>query len=95
MDFQEVEKLSRFYKVLGEKNRLGILSLLEKEEMCVHQLMCRLNVSQSLVSHQLKILRDENIVITRRRGNEVVYSLADKHIAVLLRIAREHINEDK
>ncbi|MBQ3158385.1 MAG: winged helix-turn-helix transcriptional regulator [Clostridia bacterium] len=95
MDFKEIEKLSCFYKVLGEKNRLGILMLLEKEDMCVHQLMCKLNISQSLVSHQLKILRDANVVITRRRGNEIVYSLADKHIAILLDIAKEHINEDK
>lgn len=93
MDFNEIEKLSSFYKVLGEKNRLGILSLLEKESMCVHELMCKLNISQSLVSHQLKILRDANIVVAARRGNEVVYTLADKHIAILLDIAKEHINE--
>lgn len=95
MDRQEIEKLSSFYKVLAEKNRLGILSLLESQDMCVHELMCKLSISQSLVSHQLKILRDANVVVTRRRGNEVVYSLADKHIEVLLDIAKEHINEGK
>ena len=86
MSVEEIEKLSNLYKVLGEKNRLGILCLL-------HQLMCELNISQSLVSHQLKILRDANIVVSQRRGNEVVYSLADKHIAILLEMAKEHINE--
>ena len=93
MSVEEIEKLSNLYKVLGEKNRLGILCLLEKESLCVHQLMCELNISQSLVSHQLKILRDANIVVSQRRGNEVVYSLADKHIAILLEMAKEHINE--
>ena len=91
---QEVESISNLYKVLGEKNRLGIVYMLNQKEMCVHELTKRLEVSQSLVSHQLKILRDSKVVKTKRRGNEIVYSLVDEHIVKLLEIVKEHLSEE-
>ncbi len=89
----DIGKISKLYKVLGEKNRLGIVYSLEKRDMCVHELTSFLGASQSLISHQLKILREADIVKTSRRRNEIIYSLADDHIVKLLAIAKEHVNE--
>lgn len=90
---QEIDKISKLYKVLGEKNRFGIVYCLRGGQRCVHELCCLLDASQSLVSHQLKVLREAKIVSASRRGNEIVYSLADGHIERLLKIAGEHISE--
>ncbi len=92
-DFDLIEKVSGLYKVLGEKNRLGIVYCLMKKSLCVHELCCLLSASQSLISHQLKILREANILSTLKRGNEVVYTLKDAHIAEFLKIAKNHVRE--
>lgn len=92
-NIEEIDKIAKIYKVLGEKNRLGIVYALEKGKRCVHELCCYLGASQSLISHQLKVLREAKIVSTSRRGNEIVYSLADGHIAKLLKVAKEHVEE--
>ena len=94
-DYELIERISRLYKVLGEKNRLGIVYALNKQSHCVHELCCMLGAEQSLISHQLKVLREADIVKTSKRGNEVVYSLADEHITKLLKLAKEHISEDE
>lgn len=90
---KEIADISKLYKVLGEKNRLHIVYALCDKEMCVHELEELLKISQSLVSHQLKILRDSKIVKTSRRKNEIIYSLDDDHIVELLKIAKAHIDE--
>ncbi len=92
-NYAEIERISKLYKVLGEKNRLGVVYCLEKRSMCVHELCCSLHASQSLISHQLKVLREADIVSTAKRGNEVVYTLKDEHINKLLKIAKEHAKE--
>lgn len=92
-DKELVDKLSKLYKVFGDKNRVGILYALRSDNMCVHELMKVLGAEQSLISHQLRVLRDANIVKTSRRGNEVVYSLADDHVDILLEVGIEHIEE--
>lgn len=89
-----IEKMAKLYKILGEKNRLGIVVSLQREgKMCVHELCCALDASQSLISHQLRILREAQIVSTSKRGNEVVYTLKDDHITNLINLAKEHIEE--
>lgn len=90
----QIEQISKLFKVLGEKNRLHIVYALSKKSLCVHEIEEFLGVSQSLVSHQLKILRDAKIVKTERRRNEIIYSLDDDHIKILLEIAKEHISEE-
>lgn len=84
---------SNIFKVLGDKTRLEILFALETKSMCVGELVNSLGFSQSLVSHQLRVLRDNNIVSTVRNGNKVFYMLADDHITTLLNIAKAHISE--
>ena len=91
---EELQRISKLYKVLGEKKRLQIVFALSNKSMCVHELIKLLGVEQSLVSHQLKILRDIKIVKTERRKNEIVYSLNDHHIVELLTIAKEHVLEE-
>lgn len=91
----QIEKIGKLFKVLGEKNRLHIVFALQTKSLCVHEIEELLGVSQSLVSHQLKILRDAKIVKTEKRKNEVIYSLDDEHISLLLEIAKEHVEENK
>ena len=87
------EKMSKLYKVLSEPKRVKIVLALSKGELCVHQLIKLVGAEQSLVSHQLKILRDANLVKTEKRGNEVVYSLSDRHVFELLKVAKDHVCE--
>lgn len=64
-------------------------------EKCVGDICCETGASQSLVSHQLKVLKDSNFVDSRKEGNKVFYFLKDGHIKDLLRIVTEHAMEDK
>ena len=66
---EKLNKLSEFYKIFSDTTRLRILDLLIKGEMRVNDIACMLNLSQSLVSHQLKTLRISNFVKTKRKGN--------------------------
>lgn len=81
------------FKILGDRTRLEILFALETNSMCVGEMVDLLGLSQSLISHQLKVLRDSNIVSTKREGTKVIYTLADEHITALLSIAKVHTNE--
>ena len=84
--------LSEFYKVFGDLTRLRILDiLLARNNMCVNDIAETLDVSQSAVSHQLKNLRSSNLVKADKRGQTVVYSIADEHIEIILKYGVEHI----
>lgn len=86
--------LSEFYKVFGDLTRLRILDiLLARNNMCVNDIAETLDVSQSAVSHQLKNLRSSNLVKADKRGQTVVYSIADEHIEIILKYGVEHIKE--
>lgn len=95
MPIEEREKICRLFKILGDKNRLQVVLALQNGSKCVHELTEILGVSQSLVSHQLRVLRDADIVRTCRRRNEILYSLADNHIVEILEIAQEHTLEER
>ncbi len=86
-------QLAEFFKVFGDRTRLKILMLLGKQELCVHTIAKLLDVEQSVVSHQLKTLRDARIVYSRRVGKHIFYRLCDVHIATILDTAMEHIQE--
>lgn len=64
-------------------------------EKCVNDIAAEIGASQSLVSHQLKVLKDADLVANRKEGTKVYYSLKDKHIRMLLGVAYEHVMEDK
>ena len=93
MDEDLIEGATAFFKIFGDKTRLRILLALEGKELCVHTLSHILNVNQTTLSHQLKILRDFGLVCCRRADKHVFYQLKDDHIKAILDIATEHINE--
>ncbi len=88
-----ITKLSLFYKVFGDENRLRILFLLKDHSYKVSDLTEQLAISQSAVSHQLQLLRQLDLVKGEKRGKEVYYSLSDHHITTILDDGVEHIEE--
>lgn len=86
-------EISETFKTLGDKTRVKILHALSKEELCVCDISAVVEMSMSLVSHQLRILRDKKLVKYRKQGKTVYYSLDDDHIVQLLKMAYEHVNE--
>jgi len=92
MPYEEVlYDIADFFKVLGESTRLKILYALLKNEVCVGELSESLGISQSSVSHQLRILRQNDLVRFRKQGKTVFYSLDDAHVENLLNQSLEHL----
>ncbi len=89
-----LEEISRIFKVLSDPTRIEILSALSEGELCVHELSELLDISQSAVSHQLRILRNARIVKFRRSGRKIFYSLEDEHVERLLSMGRKHAKEE-
>lgn len=85
--------IADFYKALSDSTRIKIVNLLEKNELCVCDISVILNMTKSAVSHQLKNLRQMNLIKSRRKGKEVWYSLADEHVKQVFDISLEHISE--
>lgn len=77
-------------KGFADATRLRILCLLRNDEVCVHEIVDALEVSQSAVSHQLRVLRDARLVVSRQEGRHVYYRLADDHVWELLQNALSH-----
>jgi ArsR family transcriptional regulator len=92
---QELEDLSKIFKILGDFTRIKIMWILDKEEMCVCDIANVLNMTKSSISHQLAILRENGIVKYKRVGREVYYTLDDDHISKLYEIGIEHIEHKK
>lgn len=78
------------FKVMSEPTRIKILLALQAGEMCVEHITEVVKGTQSAVSHQLKILRDNKIIKSRRQGQNVLYSISDWHVLTMLCAAREH-----
>jgi DNA-binding transcriptional ArsR family regulator len=89
----DAENLCQTFKALGDKTRLTILWALDQQEMCVCDLAALLDVTESAVSHQLRLLRTLRLVKNRREGTILYYRLADDHIAQLIQVALVHIQE--
>ena len=88
-----VYELADLFKLFGDSTRLGIIWALSESEMCVCDLSEILGVSQSAVSHQLKTLRQANLVAFRREGKTAIYRLKDEHVKQIIKIGMEHISE--
>lgn len=80
-------------KGFADETRVRILSLLGDNEVCVHDIVAALGMSQSGVSHQLRVLRDARLVTNRREGRHVYYRLADSHVRAMLENAFSHVQE--
>jgi ArsR family transcriptional regulator len=86
--------IADFYKALSDSTRIRIIDLLDKSELCVCDISVLLNMTKSAVSHQLKYLREMNLVKSRKEGKVVWYSLADKHVKTVYNISLEHMKEN-
>ena len=86
-------ELSEFFKIFGNPTRLKILSLLTVEDLCVCDICETLNLNQTTVSNQLRILRANNMVKYQKEGKMARYSLTDLHIEMIYKIGLEHILE--
>ena len=75
----DAEKMSRTFKALADPTRLRLLSVLLQDEACVNDLADQLSMSQSAISHQLRVLRNMNFVSFRREGQLVIYQIDDEH----------------
>ncbi len=94
MPERTVERLSRLFSAFADPTRLRILHALNViDELCVCDLAALSDLSVSAVSHQLRLLRDRELVHARRDGRMVYYSLADEHVSQLMAIGAEHANE--
>lgn len=90
-EIDEIQKVSQLYKVLSDPTRLRILILLKSSELNVGSISEQLDMEQSAVSHQLKLLRENHVVKSRREGKTIFYSLDDHHVIDLLNLTFEHI----
>ena len=90
----ELYDLAELFKVFGDSTRIRILFVLFEEEVCVCDLAKALNMTQSAISHQLRILKQNKLVKSRREGKSIFYSLADDHVRTIINQGREHIEED-
>ena len=88
-----MQNLADFYKVFGDVTRIKILCVLFQSELCVCDLAEVVGMTQSAVSHQLRVLKQMKLVKNRREGKIVYYSLADAHIQSILNQGMEHIVE--
>ncbi|WP_041250908.1 metalloregulator ArsR/SmtB family transcription factor [Filifactor alocis] len=85
--------LAELFKVFGDSTRIRILYVLFETEMCVYDLSKILNVTQSAISHQLRVLKQNKLVKFRREGKNIFYSLADEHVRTIINQGMEHIEE--
>ncbi len=90
---QTLTQLADFYKLLGDSTRLRILSALAASELCVCDLAETMQMNQSAVSHQLRVLRAGRLVTYRREGKMAIYRLDDEHVATILATSLTHIKE--
>ncbi len=90
---EKAQQMAEFFSLLGDANRLRIVSVLALEELCVCDLAAALNMSESAVSHQLRTLRAMRLVSYRKRGRKVFYRLLDNHVLDLYRSVAEHLDE--
>ena len=89
---ETVIELSKIFKALGDPTRLKIIYSLSKRELCVCDIALLLEMNQSAISHQLRVLRNLRLVKYRREGKSAVYSLDDDHVLGLFSQGLEHIN---
>ncbi|AFZ52788.1 metalloregulator ArsR/SmtB family transcription factor [Cyanobacterium aponinum UTEX 3222] len=90
---EKAQKMAEFFSLLGDPNRLRILSVLAKQELCVCDLAATLDMTESAVSHQLRTLKAMRLVSYQKRGRKVFYRLLDHHVLELYSSVAEHLDE--
>lgn len=93
LPIEKAQNMAEFFSLLGDPNRLRILSILSKQELCVHDIATVVGMSESAVSHQLRVLRTMRLVSYRKSKRKVYYQLLDHHVLELYRAVSEHLDE--
>lgn len=95
MNDAAIGELAELFKMLGDPTRVRILMVLEESPLCVQDIAARLMMSQSAISHQLRLLKQARLVRSRRDGRNIEYAMDDDHVAVLFRQGIHHVTEEK
>ena len=90
---ETLEQIAELFKAFGDPTRVQILSLLQQQERCVGDIAEAVQISQSAISHQLRILKQMHLIKFRREGKNILYSLADDHVKTILQMGLEHVLE--
>jgi DNA-binding transcriptional ArsR family regulator len=95
LSVEKAQRMAEFFSLLGDANRLRIVSALAVQELCVCDLAAVVKMTESAVSHQLRALRSMRLVGYRKQGRKVFYYLKDHHVFNLYREVAEHLDEDE
>lgn len=90
---EELLDMAELFKVFGDSTRIKILYALFESELCVCDIAALLGMSQSAISHQLRVIKQAKLVKNRRDGKTIFYSLADEHVKTIIGMAKEHLEE--
>lgn len=90
---EKLYELADLFKIFSDPTRIKILYVLSESELCVCDIAEKLDMTQSAISHQLKILKQSKLVKNRREGKAVFYSLADSHVKTIMRQGLDHVQE--
>lgn len=93
LDEEQLFNMAELFKAFADSTRIKILYLLFEEEHCVGDITLDVGVSQSAISHQLKLLKQMKLVKSRREGKTIYYALADDHVKTIINMAKEHLEE--
>ena len=93
LDREITKQIAELFKGFADPTRVQILSLLLGQELCVSCIANEVDLSQSAVSHQLRVLKQMHLIKFRREGKNILYSLADDHVEIILRTGLEHVME--
>lgn len=88
-----IKQLADLFKIFGDATRIRIMNVLSEGELCVCDIASALNMTQSAISHQLRTLKQAQLVKNRRDGKTIYYSLADSHVSTILNQGLEHVRE--
>ena len=91
---EQLFEMAELFKVFGDSTRIKILYTLFQGEQCVSDICERLQMGQSAISHQLRLLKQAKLVKARRQGKQIMYSLADLHVETIIGMAKEHLEEE-
>ena len=92
-DEDTLDELEELFKIFGDSTRIKILYVLHEGELCVCDIASTLGMTQSAISHQLRVLRQTRLIKSRRDGKNIYYSLADEHVRTIISMGIEHISE--
>ncbi len=93
MDEIKIIDVAELFKIFGDSTRIKIINVLLEDELCVSDITKKIAVSQSAVSHQLRILKTAKLIKYRKVGNMIYYALADEHVKKIFLLGCEHIEE--